>query len=75
MVDSTMCTGEDCPLRKTCYRFRANPDVQWQSYFMATPYDPETKECEAEWALSIPDIKHYRKQNRIRHIMKCEGVL
>lgn len=45
MPDLTMCNGGDCPLRKTCYRYRATPSF-WQSYFTAEVYDAEKKTCE-----------------------------
>ncbi|KKN58939.1 hypothetical protein LCGC14_0547420 [marine sediment metagenome] len=32
MPDITMCTGANCPLRKSCYRYMAKPS-QRQSYF------------------------------------------
>ena len=36
MPDMTMCKGEDCEARVTCYRFTATPSKH-QSYFMGTP--------------------------------------
>ena len=41
MPDITMCTGGDCPLREKCYRYRATPIPQWQSYFQQPPIDAE----------------------------------
>jgi hypothetical protein len=35
MPDITMCTGEGCPLRKTCYRYTATPTPRRQAYFAA----------------------------------------
>lgn len=32
MVDITMCTSENCPMKFSCYRANADPDSQWQSY-------------------------------------------
>jgi hypothetical protein len=31
MPDITMCTNEECPLKKSCYRFMGIPS-QWQSF-------------------------------------------
>lgn len=31
MPDITMCSTDDCPRRKECYRHEAKPD-SWQSY-------------------------------------------
>lgn len=36
MPDITMCKGEDCEARVTCYRFLATPS-KYQSYFNETP--------------------------------------
>jgi len=38
-----MCKGENCPLKKNCYRYRATPNDK-QSW-MAAPYNPDTKNC------------------------------
>jgi len=37
MPDITMCTGEGCPKKETCYRFTAIPG-RYQSFFVAPPY-------------------------------------
>ena len=37
MADITMCTGEGCEARVTCYRFTAKPNEYRQSYFMEVP--------------------------------------
>ena len=37
MVDITKCTGTDCPLKDSCYRFTAQGST-YQSYFMQVPY-------------------------------------
>ena len=49
MPDICMCPGEDCPIKKTCYRFTAKPSEYWQSYFMTPPYSKETKSCNSYW--------------------------
>lgn len=33
----------ECPLKETCYRYKANPS-EWQSFFVGVPY--ENGECE-----------------------------
>ena len=33
-----MCSGQDCPLKETCYRFTATPSEFRQSYFLNIPY-------------------------------------
>jgi len=32
MPDISMCTNDNCPLRKKCYRYTAIPFETWQSY-------------------------------------------
>lgn len=36
MPDITMCTGEGCPLKQTCWRYIAKPS-EWQCYFTEVP--------------------------------------
>ena len=48
-----MCSGQDCPLKETCYRFTATPNEFSQSYFLNAPYNKETKTCEYEWKKDI----------------------
>lgn len=37
MPDITMCFGDNCPIKETCYRFTATPSKWRQSYFVETP--------------------------------------
>jgi len=37
MPDITMCWGDNCPIKETCYRYTANPSKWRQSYFAETP--------------------------------------
>lgn len=37
MSDITMCTGEGCPMKDDCYRFKAKPS-DLQSYFETPPF-------------------------------------
>ena len=37
MSDITMCQGQDCPLRESCYRYTATPNEYRQAYFYASP--------------------------------------
>ena len=41
MADITMCDGEGCEARFTCYRFTAKPNEYRQSYFVKTPITNE----------------------------------
>ena len=38
MSDITMCMGTGCPLKDKCYRYTAERNDLWQSYFMEPPY-------------------------------------
>ena len=39
MPDISMCKGEDCTIKETCYRFKATPNEYRQSYFTNPPLD------------------------------------
>jgi len=46
MADITKCSGDNCPIKETCYRFTA-VDSKWlQSYFEKIPYNHERKICD-----------------------------
>jgi len=45
MPDISMCKGEDCPLKETCYRYTAESS-DYQAYFMKIPYDTTTNSCD-----------------------------
>ena len=45
-----MCNGIDCPLKETCYRFKAMPTVYGQAYFSNPPYID--KGCEYYWEVN-----------------------
>ncbi len=32
MPDISMCSNDDCPVNKDCYRYTAPPNEYWQSY-------------------------------------------
>jgi hypothetical protein len=48
MPDITMCKGDGCPMKETCYCFTANPSEFRQSYFMNAPIK-EDNTCEYYW--------------------------
>jgi hypothetical protein len=33
-----MCTGDGCPLKDTCYRFKATPSEYMQAFFTKPPW-------------------------------------
>ena len=37
MADISMCSGDGCEAKHTCYRFTAKPGLAWQSYFTVPP--------------------------------------
>lgn len=43
MPDITMCTGDKCNLKDTCYRFTAIPNEYRQAYFITPPV--KNNEC------------------------------
>ena len=49
MADISMCEGQGCPLKDTCYRHTAPPTLHWQAYFCEPPYNKEEKNCTSYW--------------------------
>lgn len=59
MVDITMCSNEGCKAKEYCYRQRATPDENWQSYSLFQPKNNvqgEDFEC-AHWIEYLKGIK------------------
>jgi hypothetical protein len=46
MTDITKCSGTDCPLNTTCYRYTA-PTGMYQSFFVGVPI--KNGKCEYYW--------------------------
>lgn len=44
LTDITMCDDRECPLKDSCFRFRATPS-QWQSFFVNSPNQYGNSEC------------------------------
>jgi len=51
MADISMCSGKGCELKETCYRFKATPNKNRQSFFGASPNSTPT-ECEYYWKIN-----------------------
>lgn len=62
MPDITMCEGTgrtdnletgvlECPLKETCFRFKATPSEFRQAYFITLPYDQKTATC--KWLIPL----------------------
>jgi len=49
MPDIAMCNGDDCPVKKMCWRHVA-PESHFQSYFSTPPHDDEG--CEYFWDIN-----------------------
>ena len=47
MADITMCEGKRCKSKHTCYRYKAEPNIFRQSYFMESPIKDSV--CEYYW--------------------------
>ena len=47
MPDISMCNGDGCEAKHTCYRFTAKPSKFTQPYFIASPI--KDKGCEYYW--------------------------
>jgi hypothetical protein len=47
MPDITMCNGEGCPAKESCYRFTAKPSSFMQSYFLEPPI--KDGKCDEYW--------------------------
>jgi len=53
MADITMCRDGTCPKKEQCYRFTANKNEFWQSYFTESPRKSE--DCEYFWEIGEDD--------------------
>jgi hypothetical protein len=51
MSDISKCKGTNCPLKETCYRFRAPSNDYWQAWFSEVPYNNESKNCDEYWKM------------------------
>lgn len=52
MSDICKCSGDNCPVKESCYRYTAEANEHWQSYFTETPgkYDEENVfHCDMYW--------------------------
>jgi len=47
MADITMCSGDGCSTKESCYRFKAPVNELYQSYFMDVPGKDES--CNYYW--------------------------
>lgn len=54
-----MCSGKECPIKESCYRFTA-PVGYWQSYFTEVPY--KDGDCDVFWNTNHSDINKKSKK-------------
>ncbi len=47
MSDISKCSGTNCPLKNSCYRYTASSNSHWQSYLTEVPY--KDGKCELYW--------------------------
>ena len=50
MPDITMCTDGECPKKRSCYRYEAEADEYWQSFFSESPRVGDN--CEYYWLMN-----------------------
>lgn len=65
MPDITMCSGEGCPFKESCYRFTAKPNEYRQSYFVEPPI--KDGKCDHYWGENAESI-----WNQLNDIVKGE---
>ena len=52
MPDISMCSGQTCPQKDTCFRYLAKPSEWRQSYFLGIPLK-EDGTCEHYWEVKL----------------------
>jgi hypothetical protein len=55
MPDITMCKGYDCPMCELCYRYKAIPALEWQSWFANDPREQDGT-CNYFWRTNESNI-------------------
>lgn len=60
MPDITMCPGNDCVQKESCYRFMATPS-EYQSYFVYAPFK-EDGTCDHYWEIVKPKADKEKKK-------------
>ena len=58
MPDISLCKNEECPRKKSCFRFMAKPKAVWQSY---QGFNHRNGEC--EYFIDASKYPHYRMRN------------
>ena len=58
MADIAKCTGKDCKVKESCYRYTAPSSEYWQSWMKAIVKDGK---CDMYW-----EIKNEKNESNIR---------
>ena len=67
MADITMCKGNYCEIRETCYRYKAEPTPRWQSYFTKPP-SSTSYDCEYYWEINHTEQTRIENNNIISEL-------
>ena len=67
-----MCSGQGCPLKNQCYRFRAQAFGR-QDYFGRAPYDAASGRCDEFWDLARLGPTDARIRDRAYHLWIAGG--
>jgi hypothetical protein len=62
MSDISKCEGTNCPLKETCFRFKAKSNEFRQSYLTEVPYDHENNSCDEYWEVKEKDLRYLNQQ-------------
>lgn len=62
MTDITKCRGDGCPFQEICFRYIADTDPYWQSFFAEVPINITTNDCEYFW--DIFDVRDTVEDNK-----------
>jgi hypothetical protein len=54
VADIAMCKGDGCPLKETCYRYKARANEFYQSYFAIVPFNKDGT-CDHYWKMIGPE--------------------
>jgi len=60
-----MCKGAKCPIKDTCFRYKATPNEFYQSWFINPPI--ENNKCSQFWEMphnNINTLNHINNNDR-----------
>jgi hypothetical protein len=62
MSDISKCEGTNCPLKETCFRFKAKSNEFRQAYLTEVPYDHDNNSCDVYWEVKKEDLRYLNQQ-------------